>query len=100
MSMTISPPPAEAAAQDWENQTVFKDTVLDYIHVPKAVVHKIIDHEIFQRLHDIAQTGMASLYPGATHNRFCHSVGVYHLGKLAFERFQNNVKQQYGDDIY
>ena len=101
MTMMISAPPAvEVTAQDWEGRTVFKDTVLDYVHVPKAVVHKIIDHEIFQRLHDIAQTGMASLYPGATHNRFCHSVGVYHLGKLAFERFQNNVKQQYGNDIY
>lgn len=101
MTMTIpAPPMASVTAQDWESQTVFKDTVLGYIHVPKAVVHKVIDHEIFQRLHDIAQTGMASLYPGATHNRFCHSVGVYYLGKLAFERFQNNVKQQYGNDIY
>lgn len=85
---------------DWENETVFKDVVLGYIGVPKAVVDKLIDHKIFQRLHDVAQTGMETLYPGATHNRFCHSVGVYHLGKLAFQSFQKNVKNQHGDDIY
>lgn len=85
---------------DWENETVFKDVVLGYIGVPKAVVDRLIDHKIFQRLHDVAQTGMETLYPGATHNRFCHSVGVYHLGKLAFQSFQKNVKNQHGSDIY
>lgn len=85
---------------DWDNQTVFKDAVLGYISVPKAVTHALIDHKIFQRLRDIAQTGMETLYPGATHNRFCHSVGVYHLGKLAFQNFQQNVKKQHREEIY
>lgn len=85
---------------DWDNQTVFKDSVLGYISVPKAVTHTLIDHKIFQRLRDVAQTGMEALYPGATHNRFCHSVGVYHLGKLAFHNFQQNVKKQHRDEIY
>lgn len=82
---------------DWESQTIFKDAVLGYINVPKAVVRTLIDHEIFQRLHDVAQTGMETLYPNATHNRFCHSIGVYHLGKLAFQSFQQNVKNQHRD---
>lgn len=85
---------------DWENQTVFKDTVLGYINVPKAMADKLIDHEIFQRLQDVAQTGMETLYPGATHNRFCHSVGVYHLGKMAFHCFQQNVQRQHREEIY
>ena len=85
---------------DWDNQTVFKDAVLGYINAPKAVVNLLIDHKIFQRLHDVAQTGMETLYPGATHNRFCHSIGVYHLGKLAFQCFQQNVKNQHPDDVY
>lgn len=85
---------------DWDNQTVFKDAVLGYISVPKAVTHALIDHKIFQRLRDVAQTGMETLYPGATHNRFCHSIGVYHLGKLAFHYFQQNVKKQHRDEIY
>lgn len=85
---------------DWDNQTVFKDAVLGYISVPKAVTKNLIDHKIFQRLRDVAQTGMETLYPGATHNRFCHSVGVYHLGRLAFHNFQQNVKKQHRDEIY
>ncbi len=84
---------------EWDDQTVFKDTVLGYIYIPKAVAHKLIDHKIFQRLHDVAQTGMATLYPGATHNRFCHSIGVYYLGKQAFQNFQQNVKTQH-ENIY
>lgn len=84
---------------EWDDQTVFKDTVLGYIYIPKAVAHNLIDHEIFQRLHDVAQTGMATLYPGATHNRFCHSIGVYYLGKQAFQNFQQNVKTQH-ETIY
>lgn len=88
------------AMLDWENQTVFKDVVLGYINVPKAVVDKLIDHKIFQRLQDVAQTGMETLYPGATHNRFCHSVGVYHLAKMAFRCFQKNVQRQHGAEIY
>lgn len=85
---------------DWENQTVFKDTVLGYINVPKAMADKLIDHEIFQRLQDVAQTGMETLYPGATHNRFCHSVGVYRLGRMAFHCFQQNVQRQHREEIY
>lgn len=88
------------SASNWEGQTVFKDAVLGYISMPKAMVSELVDHPIFQRLHDIAQTGMETLYPGATHNRFCHSIGVYHLGKLAFQCFQQNIKTQHGDDIY
>ncbi len=84
---------------EWDDQTVFKDTVLGYIYIPKAIAHKLIDHKIFQRLHDVAQTGMATLYPGATHNRFCHSIGVYYLGKQAFQNFQQNVKTQH-EKIY
>jgi len=85
---------------DWENETVFKDTVLGYINVPKAMARYLIDHEIFQRLQDVAQTGMETLYPGATHNRFCHSIGVYHLAKMAFRCFQQNVQRQHGEEIY
>lgn len=40
----------------------------------------------FQRLHKIRQTGLAfTVFPSATHSRFVHSVGVYHLLKRVME---------------
>lgn len=41
----------------------------------------------FQRLRDIIQTSYSPLYSSALHNRFVHSIGVYHLGKIAAEAF-------------
>lgn len=40
----------------------------------------IIRHEVFQRLRNIRQLALTCLvYPGATHTRFEHSLGVMHL---------------------
>ena len=39
----------------------------------------VIDHPVMQRLRQIRQLGNASLiFPGATHTRFCHAIGVMH----------------------
>ena len=39
-----------------------------------------IDTTEFQRLHNIKQTGMCfKVFPSATHSRYIHSIGVYHL---------------------
>lgn len=40
---------------------LFKDNVHGYISVPRQVVSKIVDTEIFQRLKDVRQTGMQPL---------------------------------------
>lgn len=82
----------------WDKRTLIKDSVHGYISIPKPIVKEIIDTEMFQRLKNVGQTGMEVLYPSATHNRFMHSLGVYHLSKLAFNSFQNNVRAY--SDIY
>lgn len=46
---------------------------------------RIIDSNFFQRLRNIKQLGFAeNSYPGATHNRYIHSLGAMHLGGVAF----------------
>ena len=35
---------------------------------------------------------MRSLYPAARHDRFIHSLGVYHLGRQAFAEFRKNSR--------
>lgn len=44
-----------------------------------ARVRSIVDTAEFQRLRQISQLGLASrIYPGATHTRFEHALGVFH----------------------
>ena len=65
-----------------ENTKSFKDPAYGYIEIPSDLVRDVIDTEAFQRLRRIVQTSYEPLYPSATHNRFIHSLGVYHLGDL------------------
>jgi HD superfamily phosphohydrolase len=65
-------------ARRWTTQ----DAVHDYIILP-GIARFVIDHPIFQRMREIKQLGASSyVYPGALHNRFCHSIGT---GFLAME---------------
>lgn len=46
------------------------------------IAEKIINTEEFQRLRNIKQLGCCNyVFPSATHTRFEHSIGVYHLSK-------------------
>jgi HD superfamily phosphohydrolase len=48
---------------------------------------KVIDHWIFRRLRHIRQLALTELlYPGATHTRFEHSLGVMELATTAFDQ--------------
>ena len=60
-----------------------RDPLWDTIRID-PVARRIIDSATFQRLRHIKQLGHAHLvYPGATHTRFDHAVGVYHLAQRA-----------------
>lgn len=70
-----------------------KDPIYGYVDIDDFCI-SLIDTAEFQRLRNIIQTGYQSLYPSALHNRFVHSIGVFHLGKKAFDCFANNVKER------
>lgn len=65
----------------------FKDPVYGYIEIEENIVAGVLDTATFQRLRDIIQTSYSPLYSSAIHNRFSHSLGVYHLGKIAAHTF-------------
>lgn len=64
-----------------------------YIRIPPGVsidireILHIINHPLFQRLLYVGQLGTTlSVFPGATHNRFEHALGVYHKTKNFCQR--------------
>lgn len=60
-----------------------RDPLWDTIRLDHVAV-QVMDSREFQRLRHIKQLGLAHLvYPGATHTRFDHALGVYHLTQRA-----------------
>ncbi|WP_203140885.1 HD domain-containing protein [Marinobacter mangrovi] len=63
---------------------------------------QVIDHPLYQRLRNICQNDILSLvFPGATHSRFLHSIGVMHVGTRMFRSMINAYlrEQQLSRDV-
>ena len=61
--------------------TSIRDPLWNTIVVDDAA-RRLIDTPVFQRLRYVRQLGLAHLvYPGATHTRFEHALGAYHLAR-------------------
>ncbi|WP_096087194.1 HD domain-containing protein [Agaribacterium haliotis] len=79
-------------------QTLFGSScsqIMDPVHGGIGCLsHEVhcIDHALFQRLRYIVQNDVAHfVFPGVTHTRFSHSLGVMHLAG----RFYRNLIEQY-----
>jgi HD superfamily phosphohydrolase len=73
--MRHAPPPPP---QEFE---VVRDPLWNTIRIDPTAL-RVVDTPEFQRLRHIRQLGLAYLvYPGATHTRFDHALGVYHLAR-------------------
>ena len=66
-------------------------------HIPLSrAARRIIEHPDFVRLSKIRQLGFVyCVFPGASHTRFEHSVGTYHLSVLALQRLALNPANWY-----
>ena len=73
-------------AKEHEPTLRMRCPVHGFLHYSKNE-QEIIDHRLFRRLRFIKQLALTDfLYPGATHTRFEHSLGVMHVATLAFDR--------------
>src|SRR6476661_372027 len=60
---------------------ILRDPVWNNVRVDELTL-QLVDTEVFQRLRYVRQLGLAYLvYPGATHTRFEHALGAYHLAR-------------------
>lgn len=73
----------------------FLDSVHGHIRVPKEWCREILDTPQFQRLRRIEQNSCRSVYPSARHDRFIHSLGVYHIGTIIAEHLAHTTAQEY-----
>ena len=68
-------------------------------HIPLSLAaRKVIEHPDFVRLQRIRQLGWVYyVFPGASHTRFEHSIGAYHLSVLMLQRLVLNPANWDGD---
>jgi HD superfamily phosphohydrolase len=61
---------------------IIRDPLWNNIQVDPLTL-RLVDTPVFQRLRYVRQLGLAYLvYPGATHTRFEHALGTYHLARV------------------
>ncbi|XP_059152272.1 deoxynucleoside triphosphate triphosphohydrolase SAMHD1-like [Physella acuta] len=78
---------------------VFNDSLHGHIKINEVCL-KIINTQQFQRLRYIKQAGMLYfLYPGANHNRFEHSLGMYYLAGKFARKLQKRLVKDKKDNV-
>ncbi|KAF8164734.1 hypothetical protein B0H34DRAFT_686383 [Crassisporium funariophilum] len=71
-------------------QRCIKDPIHDYIPIHTSL-SRFIDTKQFQRLRHIKQLGTTSyVWPGGSHTRFEHCLGVAYLARLMADHFKNS----------
>lgn len=66
----------------------------------ERMLWRVIKSPPFQRLRRIRQLGFSDLvYPGATHSRFIHSLGVFHTARQLMQIVQRFVPNQPGERL-
>ncbi|MDN6028824.1 MAG: HD domain-containing protein [Lactobacillus sp.] len=89
-------------SQQLAETVVVRDPVHGDIQINDQVILELLEAKEFQRLRRIKQLGPVSfVFPGATHTRFEHNLGVYALTRQICQRFnQKYVTQTLGDGLW
>ena len=77
--------------------TTIRDPLWNNIRLD-ALTLKLVDTPGFQRLRYVRQLGLAYLvYPGATHSRFEHALGTYHLARRTLDLLAGISREHLSD---
>ena len=83
------------------SEKLFRDPLYDYIALDKkkdSWLLKLINCPEFQRLRYVNQLGLSHFtYPGATHSRFSHSLGVLHIMQECLEYLDKDYGSYFND---
>ena len=102
--------PVQFSSQDYAQPPAFGsglyyDPLYGYIPLPPAI-RRAIDLPSMQRVRHIRQLSTVELvFPGATHTRLEHSVGVYYVATMIYETLRRKKEQsellrrEYGPDL-
>ena len=82
-----------------KDEVLLRDPVHGYIHIEDKVIFDILQSKEFQRMRRIKQLGPISyVFPGATHTRFEHNLGVYELTRRICNIFSKNYPSREPND--
>jgi HD superfamily phosphohydrolase len=93
--------PEQPNAKRWQISSSKPQRVRDPLHnliefnteQIEEVIWRVIQTRPFQRLRRIKQLGFSELvYPGATHSRFAHSIGVFHTARHLMEIIERHIR--------
>lgn len=93
---------AEFSSKKLAKEVVLRDPVHGYIHIEDQVILDLLKTKEFQRMRRIKQLGpIAFVFPGATHTRFEHNLGVYELTRRICDIFAKKYPtQRPGDGLW
>lgn len=77
---------------------VIRDTVHGNIIVEGDIIENLIDSPYFQRLRHVEQSSVRALFPTARHDRFVHSLGVFHIGDLIAKHIEEEGIKDFSDE--
>lgn len=72
---------------------LFRDPVHGNIQIENWMCEAFVDTDVFQRLRFIEQSSVRLLFPGARHDRFIHSIGVFHVAKKIFANLASQFSE-------
>jgi HD superfamily phosphohydrolase len=88
--MSIADKPVQRIRDPLHDLVEFREGSDEFEHI----LWELIQTKPFQRLRRIKQLGFSEfVYPGATHSRFAHSVGVFHTARMLMEVVKRHVRR-------